>query len=345
MPTYDLRRVFVYILTAVSWFSISRIALAYDDTTLQDRLVQAERITALDTADLKPWHLKAKVQLFDPDGKPAGDASLEEWWSSPETYRVEYRSSTYASSEINVRGKSYRSGISDLPPYYLDFVRRQIVHPVEIPKGKQRQAPELRYVNAANVKMDCITEYPGQGSAQSYCLANGSGALLLSRFSDYLVAARSSTGAFQGREVPTSLSVAFNGVLTARATIELLSTDASSEDRFHITPEFEEVSPPLVSSDELDGIPGKKLVPLSQPPPLYPVVARHNHMNGSALLRAIVDINGSIRKVEAVGATSPLFIESSIGAVKDWKYKPPTKDGRPVEVETVIEVNYIIGSP
>jgi hypothetical protein len=55
-------------------------------------------------------------------------------------------------------------------------------------------------------------------------------------------------------------------------------------------------------------------------------------------------IDGIPRIGEVVGRVNPDLERSGISALKEWRYEPATCDGKPVEVETVLRVNYSLQS-
>jgi len=44
----------------------------------------AARVNGLDSASMKPWHLKATYQISDDEGKNKDQGTFEEWWAGPE---------------------------------------------------------------------------------------------------------------------------------------------------------------------------------------------------------------------------------------------------------------------
>jgi hypothetical protein len=46
-------------------------------------LAAAQPLYDFNSADLKPWHLKAAYQLYNQSGKPSEEGTFEYWWSSP----------------------------------------------------------------------------------------------------------------------------------------------------------------------------------------------------------------------------------------------------------------------
>ncbi len=74
----------------------------------------------------------------------------------------------------------------------------------------------------------------------------------------------------------------------------------------------------------------------------YPVIARQKRVQGTVMLAAIIDKSGNIADLEIISGPRELR-ESSAGAVKTWKYKPYLLKGQPVEVRTIINVDFTLG--
>jgi len=75
--------------------------------------------------------------------------------------------------------------------------------------------------------------------------------------------------------------------------------------------------------------------------PKYPEAARKQAIRaGSAVFKGIISKEGDVVEVQLVSAASPAFEQPAIDAVKQWKYKPYLLNGRPVEVETQIDVAF-----
>jgi len=73
--------------------------------------------------------------------------------------------------------------------------------------------------------------------------------------------------------------------------------------------------------------------------PEYPAVARAARIQGSVLMHAIIGTDGSVQRLQAING-NPLLLRSAMEAVKRWRYRPYLLDGKPVEVETSITVNF-----
>jgi TonB family protein len=71
--------------------------------------------------------------------------------------------------------------------------------------------------------------------------------------------------------------------------------------------------------------------------PSYPESARKEHLQGIVKLRALITKDGSVQHLYVIQGYCSLA-ESSIEAVKKWRYTPTMLLGRPVEVDTQINV-------
>jgi periplasmic protein TonB len=73
--------------------------------------------------------------------------------------------------------------------------------------------------------------------------------------------------------------------------------------------------------------------------PLYPPLAMQLRRDGRVELHAIIATDGTIQSLEVENG-DPLFIQSALTAVRQWRYQPTILNGQPIEVETEITVIY-----
>lgn len=76
--------------------------------------------------------------------------------------------------------------------------------------------------------------------------------------------------------------------------------------------------------------------------PAYPPIAREARIQGPVELRAIISKAGTIENLVVVGG-HPMLVPAAIEAVRQWRYRPYMLNGEPVEVETEIRVNFVLG--
>ncbi|HEV2714659.1 MAG TPA: energy transducer TonB [Terriglobales bacterium] len=75
--------------------------------------------------------------------------------------------------------------------------------------------------------------------------------------------------------------------------------------------------------------------------PKYPPLALQARIWGQVVLKAIIGKNGDIKELELVSG-HPVLAPAAIEAVKEWHYRPYLLNGEPVEVETIVTVNFQI---
>src|SRR2546423_2934768 len=76
--------------------------------------------------------------------------------------------------------------------------------------------------------------------------------------------------------------------------------------------------------------------------PAYPPIAIATRTQGAVVLAAVIDRNGTIEKLRVVSG-HPMLLRAAIDAVSQWRYRPYLLNGEPVEVETQITVNFVLG--
>jgi len=73
--------------------------------------------------------------------------------------------------------------------------------------------------------------------------------------------------------------------------------------------------------------------------PAYPVLARQTGREGRVELHAIIATDGTIQSLEVLSG-DPLFYNSALVAVREWRYRPTVLNGQAVEIDTRITVVY-----
>jgi protein TonB len=80
---------------------------------------------------------------------------------------------------------------------------------------------------------------------------------------------------------------------------------------------------------------------IHQVAPLYPAQARRDRVQGTVVLQAVIGKDGSVLNVHALRG-NPILIQAAVDAVKQWRFKPYTLNGEPVESETQVNVNFTL---
>lgn len=75
--------------------------------------------------------------------------------------------------------------------------------------------------------------------------------------------------------------------------------------------------------------------------PVYPPLARQARIQGSVVLRAVIDRDGRITNLQLISG-HPLLVQAALDAVRQWRYRPYILNDQPIEVETQITVNFTL---
>lgn len=80
--------------------------------------------------------------------------------------------------------------------------------------------------------------------------------------------------------------------------------------------------------------------PIATPDPVYTEAAREAKTQGTCILWLIVDAEGRPRDIRVVHGLGFGLDAKAIEAVKQWRFEPALKDGRPVNVQISVEVGF-----
>ena len=79
--------------------------------------------------------------------------------------------------------------------------------------------------------------------------------------------------------------------------------------------------------------------------PVYPPLARQARIQGTVVLRAVINKSGEVQDVQLISG-HPMLAPAAIEAVKKWHYRPYVMNGEPADVETTVQVDFkLAGEP
>lgn len=73
-----------------------------------------------------------------------------------------------------------------------------------------------------------------------------------------------------------------------------------------------------------------------------PPDAKYHGIQGTVILHALIDTDGSIQDLQVLQGTCSL-VQAATEAVRQWRYSPTMLGGQPVKVETTISVVFQLG--
>ena len=82
---------------------------------------------------------------------------------------------------------------------------------------------------------------------------------------------------------------------------------------------------------------------VSKVAPDYPADAKQARIQGTVVMRVIVDKEGNVANIQLISG-HPLLVAAAKDAVQQYVYKPTLLNGSPVEVITQVDVNFSLGN-
>ncbi len=76
--------------------------------------------------------------------------------------------------------------------------------------------------------------------------------------------------------------------------------------------------------------------------PRYPALAIQARIQGQVVLRAMISREGAIENLQVLSGPG-MLAPAALDAVRQWRYRPYVLNGEPVEVETQVTVNFVLG--
>lgn len=77
--------------------------------------------------------------------------------------------------------------------------------------------------------------------------------------------------------------------------------------------------------------------------PVYPAIAQATHMQGTVVIEAVISKQGFVERAHVVSG-QPILAQAALEAVSRARYQPYKLNGQPVEVETTISIDFVLGN-
>jgi TonB family protein len=301
-------------------------------------------------SSLKPWHAKAKYQLYDEKGNPSEQGTYEYWWASPKVYRSTWtRSGATHTDWHTADGRHAYQGSGDRLQFFEYKLRNALISPLPDSTDFDPHFARLERADlnvGSGLKLPCIMVVPlmpKYGASQSvhlglfptYCFDT---ALPILRMS----ASFGTVTMEFNKIVKMQDHYLARDILMLEGKRKILSSEIDSITNLDpsdpaLTP------PPEASQSKIDkpvqispGIAVGSL--LKKQVPVYPLDAKDAHVSGTVVLDATIGMDGAVDDLRVVSTPWPSLAASALWAVSQWEYKPYVLNGDAVEVETTINV-------
>ena len=78
---------------------------------------------------------------------------------------------------------------------------------------------------------------------------------------------------------------------------------------------------------------------ISSVPPVYPALARSQHVSGDVRIDALIDNSGRVTTMKIVSGPT-LLHQAAMDSLRQWKYQPASLDGKPVQMHLTVTVQF-----
>ena len=302
--------------------------------------------------EMKPWHLKATYQLYDDAGKPTEQGTYEYWWASPKVHRSTWARKGASRTEWHTVGGVFETQESGEPLKYFERdLPRLLLSP--LPNEGETDSKDVklahREVKIGKVKVPCVmlvqtkmeseaSGPPPIGKYATYCFDTDAHALRFAYRYGQLTIEFLHVVKIQSRYLPFSIQIIDGQKQMFSVTVTQVS-GLNPEDSALLPAKDAKVSEPTVFQSDI--VLRNELV--KRVMPAYPSEARADRKQGTVALAAIIGTDGRIEHLELIVSPWPILTKAAEDGIEQWRYKPYLVDGKPVKVETTINVVFSLG--
>jgi TonB family protein len=283
---------------------------------------------------LPSFELKADIRISDEHESLDGSYTL--LWNSPEEWREDIRLPGYSETQIGSKGVvSTKRSLATMP------LR---IHQLHITLGFGSVLPNAdsfahvlpaadeviknvhdRKVNG--IKVACVEIWDHEKRARKTCVDSSTGMLVRDRpFADR------DHIEIEGKVLPRFLSYVEKGKAIVEVQIKELKTGKKFPPSSFVLPDGA-VSRAGCMNPMMGRLDNRVQ-------PKYPEADRQSLVQGTVAIYTLVGADGVPRELNVVSSVSPGLNQSSLDAIRQWRYTPATCGGIAVPVETVLVVNY-----
>ncbi len=305
----------------------------------RERLALAAKVNGLHGLE-HPWHLKATYQVFGPEGDPIDMGTYEEWRVSDQQYRVALHGRSLATEEFGTDYGVFRSGGPEWPRKPLSSIRGILAQPVP-PDVPPQAVLENFQKNFSAGKLPCTAVmkrgiYQTPHGSPSFCFGLNNGVIVYSSAPNQTYETEfTHTQLVQGHYLALDIAQFLEGRPWLKIHVDTVEDLAQADYAALTVPSGALPVPPRLNlTGSLDQAPA-----IHQIAPNYPESAKQKGIQGTVVLNGVINKEGRFRGLRVLGGPQALQ-QAALDAVSQWVYQPYLVDGKPVEVETDVRVEF-----
>lgn len=303
------------------------------------QLEAARLANGIDMQNGTPWHLKATYTLYDDAGKATDTGTVEQWWASADQQRISVQGQTNNYDDYIRNNSVEETGTIAADNFRLESALSEISTPVlewEIPYPIYREQDTA----LKTLQLRCLMLGSNHGFVHAGTCLAGDTPIVRINIEEHNQVLFDQISSFHGRSVAHFVRVLNEHALTAELHVQTLE-DWNPVDSSILTPAANAKLHPKTVVTLSAGVAAGILA--YKEPPRYPSAAKEARVQGTVVVHAVIGKDGRPKDLKIVSGP-PQLQDSSLEAIKQWRYRPYRLGGNPVEVETIVNVIYTLGS-
>ena len=325
-------------------------SVAYETLELpKDRVAAWDMLRAaqgLGDETLQPWALQVHYKTYDAFGKAKGTGTMQYVWAGPHHWHIQFNEDgvNWAKWETDKGTYTPKGQIQPSPGYPASLILNHYIHPLARQNGSNETPAYYgkyfiggsSFTCFSNKPLSQITPYGDSGELDRICTVLNKPFLVLVQ-GDYDVLYQK-LAVFQHRIVAEHIVINDRPDKLVEADADSL-TAASNQQLSSLTPPADS-SFTAISSSHGEHVEAGGLI--KNVTPIYPEAAKQKRIQGTVRLAGKIGVDGHLTLTGVLHSPDPVLTEAAEQAVRQWTYAPYLLDGKPVEVETVVQVSYYL---
>jgi TonB family protein len=322
-------------LTVRTWGSDDQ-----DNTGPEELIARARLEEQVWKKGTPPMLMRAEIQVFE--GKRSTQGSYTLNWMSPSRWREEIKVDKYERLRVS-DAKGYwqtRAGLSYQPEILFELERLlPLKDPLRIRSnltlgkihdrdkdGTRQKCAEVKWATGITDRTMCFDEANGALVSIEYPRRENQNPPQISRI-EY--------GAFNseaGKLVPHEIRALKDRKVVASVKVVEIAKITDENPALFSAPANAEFWP------ECDDL--QEAVLLTRIQPEYPHNARVNHVQGTVVFYAVLEVDGTLSHLTVIHGAAGELEAAAMEAVRQWRYKPAACGDIPIRMETSIMIDF-----
>ena len=255
-------------------------------------------------------------------------------WASVDKWREEVTLANFAQVRVGGKDRVWTKRNIDLRPYAVGQISSLVDNLWKLAPMQDENIVKVFTRSENGFSLKCVDLQKENRGKRTLCFSSSGEIVSSDSTSSGSVYEYSDFSAFGGRSFPRKLRVTKRGIPLIGAEVDDLAGETSSSAELFLPPAG------AVEKQACEHPTQPKLV--SKVSPTYPMSARQQHHEGSVIIFAVIETDGSVQNTAVIQTAGTDLDEAALTAVKQWRYSPTTCGNTPISEETEITVNFTL---